>query len=91
MFGCCDCLKKKATNQVAHVNCGNCRTTLVFPYGAPSVKCAICHYVTNVGVSIIPFFRGSWSFLIFFVSLFVEFDMLEESISFINILYFDFG
>ncbi|TYK13370.1 vacuolar protein sorting-associated protein 2-like protein 2 [Cucumis melo var. makuwa] len=36
---------------VAHVNCGNCRTTLVFPYGAPSVKCAICHYVTNVGIS----------------------------------------
>jgi LSD1 subclass zinc finger protein len=36
-------------NQVAHVNCGNCFTTLVYPYGAPSVKCAVCHYVTSVG------------------------------------------
>lgn len=48
---------KVATNHVAHVNCGHCRTTLMYPYGAPSVKCAVCHYVTNVGVSI-------WSILI---------------------------
>ncbi|KAJ0017572.1 hypothetical protein Pint_11400 [Pistacia integerrima] len=40
-----------ATNQVAHVNCGHCRTTLMYPYGAPSVKCAVCHYVTNVGMA----------------------------------------
>lgn len=31
-----------------HVSCGNCRTTLMYPAGAPSVKCAICHYITNV-------------------------------------------
>lgn len=23
----------------------------MYPYGAASVKCALCHYVTNVGVS----------------------------------------
>lgn len=23
----------------------------MYPYGAPSVKCAVCHYVTNVGMS----------------------------------------
>ncbi|MBA0724003.1 hypothetical protein Golax_020714 [Gossypium laxum] len=40
---------KKAPNQIAHINCGHCRTTLMYPYGAPSVKCAICQYVTNVG------------------------------------------
>ncbi|MQL75340.1 hypothetical protein Taro_007691 [Colocasia esculenta] len=39
----------KTANQVAHVNCGQCHTTLMYPYGAPSVKCAICHFVTNVG------------------------------------------
>ena len=44
---------KKASNQIAHVNCGHCRTTLMYPYGAPSVKCAVCQYVTNVGVSMI--------------------------------------
>lgn len=48
---------EKASSQVAHVNCGNCRTTLMYPYGAPSVKCAVCHYVTNVGVSIDDFFE----------------------------------
>ena len=26
---------------------------LMYPYGAPSVKCAVCQYVTNVGVSMI--------------------------------------
>ncbi|KAB1201655.1 Protein LSD1 [Morella rubra] len=41
---------KKVPGQVAHVNCANCRTTLMYPYGAPSVKCAVCHYVTNVGM-----------------------------------------
>ncbi|CAI9782931.1 unnamed protein product [Fraxinus pennsylvanica] len=35
---------------IAHVNCGNCRTTLTYPYGAPSVKCAVCQYITNVNM-----------------------------------------
>lgn len=47
------CDYEKVPTQYAHVNCGNCRTTLMYPYGAPSVKCAVCHYVTNVGVSMI--------------------------------------
>lgn len=38
-------------NQAAHVNCGNCRTALMYPNGSPSVKCPVCHYVTNVSVS----------------------------------------
>ncbi|KAJ8449933.1 hypothetical protein Cgig2_029295 [Carnegiea gigantea] len=41
-----------APNQVATVRCGSCQMTLMYPYGAPSVKCAVCHFVTNVGVSI---------------------------------------
>ena len=45
-------IAKIASSQVAHINCGNCRTTLMYPYGAPSVKCAVCQYVTNAGVSI---------------------------------------
>lgn len=36
---------------IAHINCGNCHTTLMYPYGAPSVKCAVCQYITNVNVS----------------------------------------
>ncbi|KAA8544812.1 hypothetical protein F0562_019597 [Nyssa sinensis] len=37
-------------SQLAHVNCGNCHTTLMYPYGSPSVKCAVCQYVTNVNM-----------------------------------------
>lgn len=40
-------------NQVAHVNCGNCRMLLMYQYGARSVKCAVCNFVTSVGVSLI--------------------------------------
>nr|KYP35984.1 hypothetical protein KK1_042921 [Cajanus cajan] len=43
-------------NQVAHVNCGNCRMLLMYQYGARSVKCAVCNFVTSVGVSIISCF-----------------------------------
>ncbi|KAG6790695.1 hypothetical protein POTOM_006858 [Populus tomentosa] len=38
-------------NQAAHVNCGNCRTALMYPNGSPSVKCPVCHYVTNVSMA----------------------------------------
>jgi LSD1 subclass zinc finger protein len=41
-----------AANQVAHVNCGNCRMLLMYQYGARSVKCAVCNFVTSVGVSV---------------------------------------
>ncbi|URE42007.1 LSD1 zinc finger domain containing protein [Musa troglodytarum] len=40
------CYKRK----VAYVNCGQCRTRLMYPYGAPSVKCSICQSITNVGM-----------------------------------------
>ncbi|KAL9273609.1 LOL1-like protein [Drosera capensis] len=40
-----------AANQVAHVNCGNCRMLLMYQYGARSVKCAVCNFVTSVGAS----------------------------------------
>ncbi|CAD6269274.1 unnamed protein product [Miscanthus lutarioriparius] len=36
-------------SSIAHVNCGQCQTVLMYPYGAPSVKCAICNFITNVG------------------------------------------
>ncbi|KAK3006738.1 hypothetical protein RJ639_016089 [Escallonia herrerae] len=35
-------------HNLAHVNCGNCHTMLMYPYGAQSVKCAVCQHVTNV-------------------------------------------
>ncbi|KAL0679445.1 hypothetical protein Bca4012_007426 [Brassica carinata] len=38
------------SNQFAHINCGNCRTTLMYPYGASSVKCAVYQFVTNVNL-----------------------------------------
>ncbi|KAK2975288.1 hypothetical protein RJ640_022737, partial [Escallonia rubra] len=37
-------------HHLAHVNCGNCRTMLMYPYGAQSVKCAVCQHVTNVNM-----------------------------------------
>ena len=47
------CMKIVTANQVAHVNCGNCEMLLRYQYGARSVKCAICSFVTSVGVSTI--------------------------------------
>ncbi len=29
-----------------HLNCGGCSTMLMFPSGAQSVKCSLCHHVT---------------------------------------------
>lgn len=46
-------------NQVAHVNCGNCRMLLMYQYGARSVKCAVCNFVTSVGVSTL-FILAQW-------------------------------
>jgi len=40
-----------AVSSIAHVNCGQCQTMLMYPYGAPSVKCAVCNFITNVGVT----------------------------------------
>ncbi|KAL8265241.1 hypothetical protein R6Q59_023371 [Mikania micrantha] len=41
----------KVSNQLAQVSCANCRTMLMYPFGAPSVKCAVCHYITNVNTT----------------------------------------
>jgi LSD1 subclass zinc finger protein len=31
-----------------HVGCGGCSIMLMYPLGAQSVKCSVCHYVTHV-------------------------------------------
>jgi LSD1 subclass zinc finger protein len=31
-----------------HVHCGGCSIMLMYPLGAQSVKCSVCHFVTNV-------------------------------------------
>lgn len=36
-------------NQLGHVVCGGCSITLMYAYGAASVKCAVCEVVTPVG------------------------------------------
>ena len=43
-------------NQMAHVTCGGCATTLMYPYGAQSVKCAVCQFVTVIGVCLLHLF-----------------------------------
>ena len=56
----------ESANQVAHVNCGNCRMLLMYQYGARSVKCAVCNFVTSVGANVIScpcLTRFSFNFL----------------------------
>jgi len=33
-------------NQLGHVVCGGCQITLMYAFGAQSVKCALCNHVT---------------------------------------------
>ncbi|KAL6523358.1 hypothetical protein OROGR_016961 [Orobanche gracilis] len=47
---CCHTVNLAPAPNIAHINCGNCHTTLMYPYGAPSVKCAVCQYITNVNM-----------------------------------------
>lgn len=35
-------------NQLGHVLCSGCQVTLMYAYGARSVKCAVCNAVTPV-------------------------------------------
>ena len=35
-------------NQLGHVVCGGCQITLMYSFGAQSVKCAVCNHVTPV-------------------------------------------
>lgn len=48
----------------------------MYPYGAPSVKCAVCQYVTNVGVSMIGLIQLSISLsvdnILIYIKEFVE-------------------
>uniref|UniRef100_J3MQ32 Zinc finger LSD1-type domain-containing protein n=1 Tax=Oryza brachyantha TaxID=4533 RepID=J3MQ32_ORYBR len=37
-----------AANQIAHLTCGQCRTTLMHSPGASTVQCATCRYVNHV-------------------------------------------
>lgn len=34
------------SNQLGHLVCGGCQITLMYAYGAQSVKCAVCNHVT---------------------------------------------
>ena len=53
-----DCiLSSFPANQMAHITCGGCFATLMYPSGAPSVKCAVCQFLNATGV---------WSFFLFF-------------------------
>jgi LSD1 subclass zinc finger protein len=38
-------------NQVGHLVCGGCQITLMYAFGAQSVKCAVCNHVTPVAAS----------------------------------------
>jgi LSD1 subclass zinc finger protein len=40
-----------AEHQVGKVYCGQCDTLLMYPFGAPAVKCSNCLFVTDIGVS----------------------------------------
>ena len=35
-------------NQVGHIVCSGCQITLMYAFGAQSVKCAVCNHVTPV-------------------------------------------
>lgn len=40
-----------AAHEVGKVHCGHCVTLLMYPFGAPAVKCSLCLFVTEIGVS----------------------------------------
>lgn len=52
---CCDTVNLvragPPVSSIAHVNCGQCQTVLMYPYGASSVKCAICNFITTIGMN----------------------------------------
>lgn len=37
-------------DQVGQVKCGSCAVLLMYPYGAPQVRCSSCRFVTEIGV-----------------------------------------
>jgi LSD1 subclass zinc finger protein len=40
-----------AAHEVGNVRCGRCEILLIYPLGAPAVKCSLCFFVTEIGVS----------------------------------------
>uniref|UniRef100_A0A0E0C4L6 Zinc finger LSD1-type domain-containing protein n=1 Tax=Oryza meridionalis TaxID=40149 RepID=A0A0E0C4L6_9ORYZ len=36
-------------HEVGKVHCGHCATLLMYPFGAPAVKCSLCLFVTEIG------------------------------------------
>jgi len=46
------CRSLFAANQVGQVNCNNCKLLLMYPYGAPAVRCSSCNSVTDISVCI---------------------------------------
>lgn len=40
-----------AAHQVGNVKCRGCDVLLMYPYGAPSVRCSCCRSVTEIDVS----------------------------------------
>eukprot|EP00192_Tetraselmis_astigmatica_P025635 CAMPEP_0117665306 /NCGR_PEP_ID=MMETSP0804-20121206/9737_1 /TAXON_ID=1074897 /ORGANISM="Tetraselmis astigmatica, Strain CCMP880" /LENGTH=143 /DNA_ID=CAMNT_0005472705 /DNA_START=779 /DNA_END=1210 /DNA_ORIENTATION=+ len=41
-------LQQPPSQQLGHVVCGGCHVTLMYAFGAQSVKCALCNFVTSV-------------------------------------------
>lgn len=39
-----------AAHEVGQVKCGGCAVLLMYPYGAPSVRCSSCRHMTKIGV-----------------------------------------
>ena len=45
-------------NQIGHIVCGSCRTTLMYAFGAASVKCQVCNAVTPANQSTVTHHPG---------------------------------
>ncbi|KAK2968489.1 hypothetical protein RJ640_030100 [Escallonia rubra] len=63
-----------AAHQVGQVKCGSCTVLLMYPYGAQSVKCSSCRFVTEVGVRFSSTQELLTSSLAFSISLFSYLD-----------------
>ena len=46
-------LVSSSAHQVGNIKCENCYALLMYPYGAPAVRCSCCRFVTEIGVNAI--------------------------------------
>ncbi|KAK8460475.1 hypothetical protein SEVIR_2G334751v4 [Setaria viridis] len=53
-FGCWTINLVLEEHQVGKVYCGQCDKLLMYPFGAPAVKCSNCLFVTEIGASELP-------------------------------------